>query len=393
MASLHTWIDGPVLALKALGEKLGATSGAAYAGTIVTVGIEIMITSNIDRRGPNRASTGSESIEDACRLVELNDEVLRPFIEAEDDHQSERAISELLELRIRPFLITLLARFRRQESALRSDDLEEIFSVITLRLMKKLRGVRLSDEHAIAKLDHYTATLAYNTLYDFWRQRNPERHRLKKTLRHALNHDVRLALWETNSLFACGLRAWSGRDDIRTSLTIDSASATATMADRKRPADAICAIFRQASAPVVFDALVNAVAKIWNVRDVVIEHGDFPPDPGRDQLTQLVERQHMEALWHEIRALSANQRAALLLNLRDTHGASALNLLLILGLSSMEALADALTITPAELHATWDLLPLDDLTIAAKLGLTRQQVINLRKAARARLLRRMARRR
>jgi hypothetical protein len=34
-------------------------------------------------------------------------------------------------------------------------------------------------------------------------------------------------------------------------------------------------------------------------------------------------------------------------------------------------------------------LPLDDLTIAARLGLTRQQVINLRKSARLRLARRL----
>jgi hypothetical protein len=43
------------------------------------------------------------------------------------------------------------------------------------------------------------------------------------------------------------------------------------------------------------------------------------------------------------------------------------------------------------LSALWDQLPLDDLSIAARLGVTRQQVINLRKAARARLARRTER--
>jgi hypothetical protein len=39
----------------------------------------------------------------------------------------------------------------------------------------------------------------------------------------------------------------------------------------------------------------------------------------------------------------------------------------------------------------WKELPLDDLTIAGRLGATRQQVINLRKSARARLVRRLGR--
>jgi hypothetical protein len=44
----------------------------------------------------------------------------------------------------------------------------------------------------------------------------------------------------------------------------------------------------------------------------------------------------------------------------------------------------------AELSEIWGRLPVDDHTIAERLGLTRQQVINLRKSARARLARRMA---
>jgi len=37
----------------------------------------------------------------------------------------------------------------------------------------------------------------------------------------------------------------------------------------------------------------------------------------------------------------------------------------------------------------WNSLPLDDHAIAARLGITRQQVINLRRAARERLARRL----
>jgi hypothetical protein len=42
-----------------------------------------------------------------------------------------------------------------------------------------------------------------------------------------------------------------------------------------------------------------------------------------------------------------------------------------------------------ELARMWNDLPIDDMRIATRLGIKRQQVINLRKAARARLARRL----
>jgi hypothetical protein len=46
--------------------------------------------------------------------------------------------------------------------------------------------------------------------------------------------------------------------------------------------------------------------------------------------------------------------------------------------------------TSDRLAAIWEELPLDDQAIASILGVTRQQVINLRKSGRERLQRRMA---
>ena len=52
-------------------------------------------------------------------------------------------------------------------------------------------------------------------------------------------------------------------------------------------------------------------------------------------------------------------------------------------------ISEALEIAPLEFARLWNLLPLDDLALAALLGVTRQQVINLRKSARERLVRRI----
>ena len=63
----------------------------------------------------------------------------------------------------------------------------------------------------------------------------------------------------------------------------------------------------------------------------------------------------------------------------------------LVGVASLSRIAEALGMTVQELAAVWHSLPLDDLTIAARLGVSRQQVINARKSARLRLARRMMR--
>ncbi len=79
---------------------------------------------------------------------------------------------------------------------------------------------------------------------------------------------------------------------------------------------------------------------------------------------------------------------ALLLNLRDVQE-NVITLLPALGVASMRAISDALEIPYGEFLRLWNELPLEDAAVAARLGLTRQQVINLRKSARERLTRRM----
>ena len=99
----------------------------------------------------------------------------------------------------------------------------------------------------------------------------------------------------------------------------------------------------------------------------------------------------LETLWREVIALPVNQRVALLMNLRDPDGGAALHAIPATGVATRAQLAGLLDLTARDLDELWDELPLDDLTIGRRLGMTRQQVINLRKSARARLARRMER--
>jgi hypothetical protein len=94
-------------------------------------------------------------------------------------------------------------------------------------------------------------------------------------------------------------------------------------------------------------------------------------------------------MWREIRGLRLPQRLSLLLNLRDSKSASAIELFVFLGIATIDDIAAALEMSAEDLAAIWNALPLEDNVIAERLGVTRQQVINLRRAARERLARRL----
>src|SRR5262249_52538998 len=89
--------------------------------------------------------------------------------------------------------------------------------------------------------------------------------------------------------------------------------------------------------------------------------------------------------------LPVRQRLALLLNLRDATGAGLLWLMPVAGIATIRQIARALEIPDAEFARLWRDMPLDDATIGARLGCSRQQVINLRMSARKRLANRMVR--
>jgi hypothetical protein len=98
-------------------------------------------------------------------------------------------------------------------------------------------------------------------------------------------------------------------------------------------------------------------------------------------------RERLENLWRDVLRMSARHRNALLLSARASSGA-ALTLVVDLGVASFREVAGALEITTEELSELWNRLPLDDNEIAGRLGLERQQVINLRFTAREKLDRR-----
>ena len=161
-------------------------------------------------------------------------------------------------------------------------------------------------------------------------------------------------------------------------------------------AETVASIFNFLGGPVEFDELVSGVASIQGISDQPIESladdedATFEPAAAEpNQAWRIEKRIFLQRLWEELQQLPVNQRAALLLNLRDASGFSCITLFPATGIATIRQLAEALEISAESFAEVWNDLPLEDARIAELLGLTRQQVINARKSGRERLARRL----
>jgi hypothetical protein len=326
------------------------------------------------------------------------DQVLREYAESQDSAAAERMLESLIvdaQGGIRKIVSYKLAF----QGAAEAQDVEDVASEVLVELLSRLRALREGRaETEIGSFSSYTAVAAYHACNEYLRRKYPNRHRLKTRLRYLLSTEKRLALWEdAKSDWVCGLSRW--RNEGRTPVAPARLHRwTEELADIPRgrnamhPADLVALLFERFGAPLELDDLVAIVGQIWGVEDAPaapesaareVESG--ADDPG----ARLDLRRWMSELWAQIRELPLAQRAALLLNLRCSAENAAVGLFPLTGVASIREIAQALEWEAEELAAVWNRLPLDDLAIAARLGVSRQRVINLRKSARERLSRRM----
>lgn len=311
-----------------------------------------------------------------------NDPLLGPYLAAADEAARERALAELVGAHAGTIARQVLARFGPSD-ALTRDDADDVVATVHLRLLRKLRALLLFEGETLRELEGYVVTLTYNAVYDLLRRRFPERTRLKNRIRYLLAHDARFALWSAPGGVACGLARQRDRAPVRL-------AAVPRLAGREAPAEALEQLFTAAGAPLLVDDVVSIVAEAWSIRE---RPQPVAPAPPAEAEPRLESAEYVRALWREIAALPPQQRAALLLNARDGEGGNGITPFLFLGAATFDEVAAAAGFTAEELARRWDGLPYDDRTLAELLGVTRQQVINFRKCARERLIRRMRRNR
>jgi len=335
----------------------------------------------------------------------LLDPQLQPFLEATDE---AIAASELDRLLAGPLASVILDSVRRElgGSFRGAEHIEDVAADVRFRLVRKLMWLRTSDrdpagENAIANLSAYAAVTAERACYAFLRRQFPERTRFRNRVRYVLSHQKSIRfeagpdnVWRASS--AVMRNAPAGGSTVK--FIEDPVQwLHERRVDSSQPLPGlVTAVFLQLDRPIEFDRLVNALAAALGIVETGPSRtadGDDarnePADPAPAIAEVLEQRESLEAVWREIEQLPARQRAALLLNLRDPEGGAVLQMLPATGVVSLASIAAALEISKEELVELWQRLPLDDLCIAEQLGITRQQVINLRKSARARLARRL----
>lgn len=303
----------------------------------------------------------------------------------------DREIERLIVSEVRPVMNAVLARYSRSRTLLDPADADDLAASIDLRMLETLRAVHDRRHDVIQDLRKYSATLTYNAISGLLRSRYPERARLKNRVRYALTHDARLAMWIADNGPAGGIRAWDGAsyamDEVPAEITVHHA------APGESHAEALLEIFTGVRQPVLVDALVDFLQRAWDVPGAVAQQplsAEIPsqvPDAGE----RAQELDFARVLWREIRELRPLQRKALLLNLRYEGDLDILAVLILSRIATLAEIAAALEMAESELIALWKELPLEDARIAKIIGGSRQQVINLRKAARERLARRLRR--
>jgi RNA polymerase sigma factor (sigma-70 family) len=332
------------------------------------------------------------------------DELLARFLESTSETESSVLLDRLISEQVLPLIREVIRSNLRGARGLQ--DAEDVTAEVVLRLLKKLRDLKLNPTEATAGgFRGYVAVAAYNACYEYLRREYPDRSRLKARLRYALRRGREFALWlGEGRQWLCGFAAWryafplAGdvallhelKDETQTSV---EACRLRDMAQDAEPAQLLTAIFNWTGKPVEFDDLVDAVAHLRRVEGgaaLAMESIDETlPDPQEDTDARIERRLYLQRLWVEISALPLRQRHALLLNLRDDKGRDLTTLLAHSRIATFREIAEALDMTAEEFIGIWKELPLDDGAIAGRLGLTRQQIINLRLSARRRLERRL----
>jgi hypothetical protein len=245
------------------------------------------------------------------------------------------------------------------------------------------------------------AVIAHRTCARWMRRQFPERNAVKNRLHYLLTRQRGFSLWQDDDKTVAGFAAWQEQQTPIRKLDelekLPTHIRSLKIAKPQELADVVAAIFNHAGGPVEFDDLVSTMAALQGISDQRLESLADDDDGAAEVLAtsdadpawRTEKRMFLERLWEELQQLPKNQRAALLLNLKDASGQGCITLFPATGIASVRQLAAALELSPETFAEIWNDLPLEDARIAELLGLTRQQVINARKSGRERLARRL----
>lgn len=331
------------------------------------------------------------------------DPLLEPLRVETSEEQASELVSQLITVHAEP-VIKGVIRFKLRLNSYRETqraEADDIHQEAVLQLVAQLQRFRkLPEANPISDVRGMAAVIAHRTCARWMRRQFPERHAFKNRLHYLLTRQRGLAVWQDDDgKQVAGFETWQEQKKPRAPLQVERLPNDLRILKAGKPqefAGAVAAIFNHLGRPVEFDELVTALATIVGISDQPVETL-ADDEESAPELTagephhgwRIEKKMFLQRLWDELQQLPLNQRAALLLNLKDASGSGCITLFPAIGIATVRQLATALEITAERFAEVWNDLPLEDARIAELLGLTRQQVINARKSGRERLARRL----
>ncbi|HEX5875534.1 MAG TPA: hypothetical protein VFY60_12875 [Pyrinomonadaceae bacterium] len=329
------------------------------------------------------------------------DVLLEPLMVETSDAQADELLSQLITVHAEPVIKGVIRFKLRLYSSSESQraEADDIQQEVVMQLVAQLQRFRkLPAGHPISDVRGMAAVIAHRTCSRWMRRQFPERHALKNRLHYLITRQRGFALWQSDDgKQLAGFAVWEKENRPARSIERLPDHVRTHKSDKSQElADVVAAIFDHARGPVEFDELVGTVATLQGISDQpmesIAEEDDataLPVAPEPDPAWRMEKRMFLQRLWEELQQLPLNQRAALLLNLKDPSGFGCITLFPATGIATMRQLAQALEMKAESFAEVWNDLPIEDSRIAELLGLTRQQVINARKSGRERLARRL----
>jgi hypothetical protein len=355
------------------------------------------------------------------------DPVLLPFLTASQEEQAQLLLTQLLD-EVSPIIIAITGRAQSPDHA------HDAFQETMKKLLHRLRTLRANpDGNTIGNFDHYVKVVAKHTVSEQLREDHPTYRGLADALRHALKGDPRFGVWEgarSEDLF--GLAIWRDQQPthMRTGQSMRLLEDPAALAEvlppgfhQLRAADLLAEVFSRVGQTISLERLVRIYRALKPVEESITisiseQEGstaiDLPaPDRKPDEEAEFCE--FLSNVWREVKELPRDQRIAYLLNF--TAGDGQLDMFPAYGVATIRGIGGVLALTGDQFAILWNELkfnehqrylcaalktyderfallwqhlPVADNGIARMLGIKRQQVINLRKAAGDRLSRRLA---
>jgi RNA polymerase sigma factor (sigma-70 family) len=326
------------------------------------------------------------------------DNVLAPYLNAQDERERQQQLDELLTLRAAPLIRNVLRRrlgfyVSAQGVNENNQDAEDLYQEAMTRVVQELNQLLSSSGFEIGNFELYVSRLAANLCLDFLRAKSPARTRLKYRLRDLLKRHRDFASWEYEGEILCGSASW--RNTGKSTFSDQSYQDLETKLDAFKSlyfgdedirlaslSQIVAELFDWILGPVEIDALVRMIAYLLDIKDQQIESLDDPSLLGWDLYFTAVQSSdsHVEAnellarLWQAVIKLPAEQRDSFVFGFEDQAGQDLFTILLAAEIVSWDELARGMGRSLEEVVRLRLRMPMDSAGVADELGASRENV-------------------